>query len=829
MPTDEALQELLEDHIVGGDIYWISPSTIGAMTDAPIISFESPANTKKVYFHERYAVEDPIAKLRDKGAVTFKGTSSEDDMVTASANKVALDALLEELINPFTTVDHRNDKEYEHPFGSKGTEVESRGGSDGAKQGKMADWTMKCPKCKGQAHKSSPQEDFRCGCGWDSKSASKVASFLRLEDMRALGRGEITATEALHGGVLCVGGVPLTEWIKHEKNASRIGVGSARDKAMLVLDMVEPILDKYAPMYGTNDTAVRDNIFHMCYNGFKNNRFPANCNADTLGLYDKPKKDMAGQEIAKEVLRAMGAVNEMSRKDTVKRMVNDLGPIQFTGAAKPKCPHCGSGKYSLMPTDFETAKCDKCGKNWDHGIVPGINDPKTASYDFEVGDDVVAQMPGATFEGTVAAISGDKVVIDREVGGKKITRAFEKSQVKPKSAIEEHQQQRRVEDEAEEAHKRKVVDEETAILLDRLTEMLPKHLPKRGACGPNCGECKLPREKCTCVPCHCKGASMYKELGINHLRAAADSKKLASIKTAALAYEYLATVQERVIREMHTAGYQEVGEVNEATLLNWCEARYAKTALIRMHDTPDRNERLDLRKHIDRDLNDEINESVHPDDPNRSHHGAEGDLAPNMSNDLFMDNDEQHDELHSLERKLKTLFYDDEENQKEVVYLNQDPQNGHWDMDRLWAELGKDWSEEYVAAHGPHIAAKKPVIDESALMQAANAFVQFLKNTPEGRRADAQPAEMDLPNPNWAPRAPSAHAGIRYWGNWETPRDAEGDTEDYDWQELSAESGKKLDQYQKAFKAEAQVKFPGLKFDVGGGEKNWLEITVTKA
>jgi hypothetical protein len=46
---------------------------------------------------------------------------------------------------------------------------------------------------------------------------------------------------------------------------------------------------------------------------------------------------------------------------------------------KPKCPHCGSSDYGLMPTDFETAKCNGCGKNWEHGIVKGINDPKTAA------------------------------------------------------------------------------------------------------------------------------------------------------------------------------------------------------------------------------------------------------------------------------------------------------------------------------------------------------------------------------------------------------------------------------------------------------------------
>jgi rRNA maturation protein Nop10 len=32
--------------------------------------------------------------------------------------------------------------------------------------------------------------------------------------------------------------------------------------------------------------------------------------------------------------------------------------------AKEKCPKCGSTKYGLMPTDFETAKCSKCGKTW---------------------------------------------------------------------------------------------------------------------------------------------------------------------------------------------------------------------------------------------------------------------------------------------------------------------------------------------------------------------------------------------------------------------------------------------------------------------------------
>lgn len=55
-------------------------------------------------------------------------------------------------------------------------------------------------------------------------------------------------------------------------------------------------------------------------------------------------------------------------------------PAIVSKGEKPHCPHCGSTDYGLMPSDFETAKCHKCGKNWNHGIVPGINDPGDISH-----------------------------------------------------------------------------------------------------------------------------------------------------------------------------------------------------------------------------------------------------------------------------------------------------------------------------------------------------------------------------------------------------------------------------------------------------------------
>lgn len=37
-------------------------------------------------------------------------------------------------------------------------------------------------------------------------------------------------------------------------------------------------------------------------------------------------------------------------------------------SGEKKCPKCGSTDFGLMPTDFETAKCSKCGNNWNYGI-----------------------------------------------------------------------------------------------------------------------------------------------------------------------------------------------------------------------------------------------------------------------------------------------------------------------------------------------------------------------------------------------------------------------------------------------------------------------------
>lgn len=70
---------------------------------------------------------------------------------------------------------------------------------------------------------------------------------------------------------------------------------------------------------------------------------------------------------------------------------------------------------------------------------------------------------------------------------------------------------------------------------------------------------------------------------------------------------------------------------------------------------------------------------------------------------------------------------------------------------------------------------------------------------------------------------------IRNWGDWQVPADAymdqddgDDDFSDYDWEELTPESGKKLDAIVKAVEA----KYPTVKVHIGGSEKNWLDVQV---
>ena len=74
------------------------------------------------------------------------------------------------------------------------------------------------------------------------------------------------------------------------------------------------------------------------------------------------------------------SMEAMSPGGSLVTMIRPSHPAMGRAAGgRPRCPHCGSDDYGLMPADFETAKCNGCGKNWNHGIVKGIN-ASTKSY-----------------------------------------------------------------------------------------------------------------------------------------------------------------------------------------------------------------------------------------------------------------------------------------------------------------------------------------------------------------------------------------------------------------------------------------------------------------
>lgn len=102
-----------------------------------------------------------------------------------------------------------------------------------------------------------------------------------------------------------------------------------------------------------------------------------------------PKSAAAHEAAMKAIAPVVAAKTE--RMNQLAALVE-----QMVAAEKPKCPHCGSSKFGLMPSDFETAKCDNCEKTWEIGIVPGINDPsdsKTASPLEEGNARIVVTVP----------------------------------------------------------------------------------------------------------------------------------------------------------------------------------------------------------------------------------------------------------------------------------------------------------------------------------------------------------------------------------------------------------------------------------------------------
>jgi hypothetical protein len=299
--------------------------------------------------------------------------------------KQALDAFLEALNNPeVATNDPRADKQFEHPYGSKGTEEET------VKQG--ADFNPNDPNVFNQILKylkerrtATTKDIAQALCisheqAYGALQGLRDTGMLGYHQMRWNIKLGATPAPALvsprlkmwdlvqqAGGPLRVKNQNKTpeEAVQYLSSVQEAHLEKLRTKFPGVIPVQpEEIHDWVAQTYGVKQGATWSLV------------------NDILHPHQvEPPPPPKPRDMSNTCPSCGGG---LTRTYTEGGKATEMictrckfAPKQ--AATKPKCPHCGSTNYSLMPTDFETAKCNDCDKNWDHGIIEGINDPKTAA------------------------------------------------------------------------------------------------------------------------------------------------------------------------------------------------------------------------------------------------------------------------------------------------------------------------------------------------------------------------------------------------------------------------------------------------------------------
>lgn len=247
--------------------------------------------------------------------------------------KRALDAFLQQLNDPeVATHDPRTDKEFEHPYGSKGTE------SEGVKYGAQ----RYCPYC-GSEETTKLGNTIRCSkCGAvrgeekqgaSSDIITKIWKYFRIHRV-----GKVEEIVAFTG-------LPYEEVkpvLQEMGDMGYLRYHRTGEWQMLV--------GKVGATWG-----IVNDILHP----------------DKQDVAPPPAPRPSGPNICSKCGRGMTRMGDPNGKTEMVCTHCKYAPK--TATKKPKCPHCGSSNYGLMPSDFETAKCGDCGKNWNHGIVKGIN------------------------------------------------------------------------------------------------------------------------------------------------------------------------------------------------------------------------------------------------------------------------------------------------------------------------------------------------------------------------------------------------------------------------------------------------------------------------
>ena len=101
------------------------------------------------------------------------------------------------------------------------------------------------------------------------------------------------------------------------------------------------------------------------------------------------------------------------------------------------------------------------------------------------------------------------------------------------------------------------------------------------------------------------------------------------------------------------------------------------------------------------------------------------------------------------------------------------------------------------------------------LIEAANALLAEFRAAERFAYDDIHAAEIHYGR--WA------CAGVRYFGDWINPPDAEDD-EDYDWQIPTEKTLERAN----AILARVAARYPDLRLFISVGEKNWLDLQAAK-
>lgn len=178
------------------------------------------------------------------------------------------------------------------------------------------------------------------------------------------------------------------------------------------------------------------------------------------------------------VLKNMSLTASIQDDDGHETDISDEGYCTECGKEHPSikdiCSDCrAKGKKTAddVASDIAEAKTHTESPDSVDADIKQPTEPmeKQAAQDFQIGEEVQGRLGASTFLGTVENVEGGKVQI-RNKNNPRLVRSFDVNDVTPLTIVHEENSQRVQRDDAEEAEKVRVVEDEIGKFKDRLTK-----------------------------------------------------------------------------------------------------------------------------------------------------------------------------------------------------------------------------------------------------------------------------------------------------------------------------------------------------------------------